>query len=179
MKGKLALEEIKQQAALAAGEYFRKGLNCSESVYRALQDVGLISFPPDTVALTTAFGGGIGLSGGVCGALVALTMAVSAVHGRKRPWAEEHLDVIDQLYGNPGLYRFFNQIPSAFVQRFGSTDCRELTHDYGGWFHKERYLKCRAIVMEAAIMAVDFIAQGQKEGYCQPFGENIAGKPAN
>jgi C_GCAxxG_C_C family probable redox protein len=176
MKGKLALEDIKQEVASIAGEYFRKGLNCAESVYQALQKVGLVDFPPDTVAMTTAFGGGIGLSGGVCGALVALTMAVSAVHGRKYPWAEENLDVIDQLYGDSGLYRFFNQIPTAFVQRFGSTDCRQLTQDYGEWFHRERYLKCRAIVMKSAIIAVDFIILGPKEGYGQPSGENMAGK---
>lgn len=179
MKGPLALEDIKEQAALSAGEYFRTGLNCAESVYRALQDVGLVNFPPDTLALTTAFGGGIGLSGEVCGALVAMTMAVSAVHGRKCPWAEEHLDVIDQLYGNPGLYRFFNQIPAAFLHRFGSTNCKELTRDYAEWFDKERYAKCRAIVMEAAEMAVDFIIKGQREGYGQPFGQNIAGQPVN
>ena len=80
------------------------------------------------------------------------------IRDRKYPCAEENLDVIDQLYGDSGLYRFFNQIPTAFVQRFGSTDCRQLTQDYGEWFHRERYLKCRAIVMESAIMAVDFIA---------------------
>ena len=67
MKGKLALEDIKQEVASIAGEYFRKGLNCAESVYQALQKVGLVDFPPDTVAMTTAFGGGIGLSGGVRG----------------------------------------------------------------------------------------------------------------
>ncbi len=170
------LADIRQRAASIASEHFRKGLNCAESVYKAIQDVGLVDLPAETIALATAFGGGIGLHGDVCGALVGLTMAVSAVHGRRQPWVEEYRDTIDQLYGNPGLYRFFNQIPEQFEKNFGSTTCQELIKDYPEWFDSQRFCRCRYIVEEATVMAVDFIFQGKEEGYCQAFGKNMAGK---
>lgn len=169
-------EEMKEKVRKLAKENFRKGLNCAESVYLALQEAGLIELPPETVALATAFGGGIGLTGGVCGALVAATMAVSSVHGRKKPGEGTQQEIIDKLYGNPGLYRFFNQIPYKFIEKYGTTECRELNLYYPEWFDKDRFRKCMSIVIESAAMAVEFIYQGHAEGYQQPFGKNMAGK---
>ncbi len=173
----IPLEEMKEQVRQLAKGNFRKGLNCSESVYLALQEAGLIDFPPETVALMTAFGGGIGLSGGVCGALVAAAAGVSSVHGRPHPGQSSNMDeVIQELYGNPGRYRFFNQMPRTFAEKFGSTQCSELNKDYPDWFQKDRFRKCMDIVVESAAMAVEFIYQGNAEGYNQVFGKNMAGK---
>lgn len=166
----------KEQVKSLAKDNFRKGLNCAESVYSALVSAGLVDFPPETVALTTVFGGGIGLTGGVCGALVAAAMGVSANHGRRDPAQGSFEEIVDRLYGNPGLYRFFNQLPHKFAQEFGSTQCAELNKDYPDWFQKERFRKCMNIVVETAGLAVDFIYQGEKEGYTQSFGKNMAGK---
>lgn len=159
-----------------AKKHFREGLNCAESVYSALLDAGLIEFPPESVALTSIFGDGLGLSGGMCGALVAAAMGVSSVHGRYQPNRGSKDGIMDKLYGNPGLYRFFNQIPHRFVEEFGSTQCKELNKDFKDWFDKDRFCQCMNIVAEAAAMAVEFIYQGKREGYVQPFGENLAGK---
>lgn len=159
-----------------AQKHFREGLNCAESVFSALLDAGLIEFPPESVALTSVFGGGLGLSGGMCGALAAAAMGVSSVHGRRQPNRGSRDQIIDKLYGNPGLYRFFNQIPHRFVEKFGSTQCKELNRDFNEWFDKDRFLKCMDIVTEAAAMAVEFIYQGRREGYIQIYGENMAGK---
>jgi C_GCAxxG_C_C family probable redox protein len=169
-------EEMKEKAREAARNNFRSGLNCAESVYAALVEIGLVDFPPETVALTTAFGGGMGLSGGVCGALVGLIMGVGAVHGRRNPLEGSQQEIIDRLYGNPGLYRFFNQIPHKFAEKFGSTQCEELNRDYPEWHDKNRFRMCMNIVIEAAVMAVEFAYQGEREGYTQPFGKNMAGK---
>ena len=169
-------EEMKEQVRKLAKDNFRQGLNCAESVYTALLDAGLVELPPDTVALTTGFGGGLGLSGGMCGALVAATMGVGSVHGRGQPAEGNQEEIIDKLYGNPGLYRFFNQIPHKFIEKFGSTQCMELNKDYPEWFNKDRFRKCMNIVVESAAMAVEFIYQGNREGYGQAFGKNMAGK---
>ncbi|MEN6462060.1 MAG: C-GCAxxG-C-C family protein [Syntrophomonas sp.] len=169
-------EEMREKVRQLAKDNFRKGLNCAESVYTALIDAGLVDFHPETVALTTAFGGGIGLSGGVCGALTAATMGVGSVHGRRQPAQGTQEEIIDKLYGNPGLYRFFNQIPYKFAEKFGSVQCAELNKDYPEWFDKNRFRKCMNIVVDAAEMAVEFIYQGNREGYGQPFGKNMAGK---
>jgi C_GCAxxG_C_C family probable redox protein len=115
-------EEMKERARQAAKNYFKNGPNCAESVYLALVDVGLIDFAPESVALATPFGGGMGLYGGTCGALVAAIMGVGAVHGRRRPTEGTMQEIIDGLYGNPGRYRFINQIPHRFAEKFGIGD---------------------------------------------------------
>ncbi len=167
-------EELKEKACAAAKNNFRKGLNCSESVYAALVEVGLIDFPPETVAIATAFGGGMGLTGGVCGALIGLMMGVSSVHGRRNPHEGTLKEIIDQLYGNPGLYRFFNQIPHRFEEEFGSTLCKRLNKEYSDWHDKNRARSCMKMVVVSTSLAVEFIYQGIREGYVQPFGENMA-----
>ncbi len=169
-------EEMKEKVRQLAKDNFRQGLNCAESVYLALHEAGLIDFPPETVALTTAFGGGLGLTGGMCGALVAATMGVSSVHGRRNPREGTQQEIIDKLYGNPGLYRFFNQIPHKFKEEYGSTQCNDLNQNFPDWFDKDRFRRCMKIVIESAAMAVEFIYQGNKEGYTQPFGKNMASK---
>jgi C_GCAxxG_C_C family probable redox protein len=170
-------EEMKEKVKALAKENFKKGPNCAESVYLALVEAGLVDFPPETVAMATPFGGGIGLSGGVCGALVAAIMGVGAVHGRRQPIEGNMQDIIDKLYGNPGLYRFFNQMPHEFEEKFGSTQCAILNKDYpNDWYNKDRLRGCMKFVVEAAGMAVDYIYQGAEEGYGQPFGKNMAGK---
>jgi len=169
-------DDMKEKVRKLAKENFKKGPNCAESVYLALHEAGLIDFPAETVAFVTAFGGGIGLSGGICGALVGATMAVSSVHGRRNPMEGTQQEIIDGLYGNPGRYRFFNQIPHKFTENHGSTQCAELNLYFPVWHDKDRLRQCMKIVMESAAMAVEFIYQGNREGYTQPFGKNMAGK---
>ena len=168
--------EMKEKVRKLAKDNFKKGPNCAESVYLALHEAGLIDFPVETVALATAFGGGLGLTGGICGALVAATMAVSSVHGRRDPLEGSMQEIIDGLYGNPGRYRFFNQIPYKFMENHGSTQCAELNLYFSDWHDKDRLRQCMNIVMESAAMAVEFIYQGNRESYTQPFGKNMAGK---
>ncbi len=167
--------EVRENVKQYAKENFRSGLNCAESVFLALQKAGLIKLPAETVALTTGFGGGMGLTGGVCGALVAAIMGIGSVHGRSNP-AEGTMDeIVDKLYGNPGLYRFFNQIPNKFVEIYGSTQCSELNKEFEKWTDKNRMRNCMNIVVETSGMAVDYIFQGD-EGFVKPFGPNVAGK---
>jgi C_GCAxxG_C_C family probable redox protein len=170
-------EEMKEKVIALAKANFKQGPNCAESVLMALIEAGLVDLPAEAVAMATPFGGGIGLSGGVCGALAAAVMGVGAVHGRSQPIQGEMKDIIDKLYGNPGLYRFFNQMPHEFAEKFGSTQCAVLNKDYpNDWYNKDRIRNCMKLVQEAAGMAVDYIYQGLEEGYGQPFGENMAGK---
>lgn len=160
-----------------AAKYFREGLNCAETVLKAILDTGVVEdMPPEVVALATGFGGGMGLSGNICGALTGMMMAVGAVHGRRNPLEGEFQQRIDALYGNPGLYRFFNQIPRRFREQFGAFTCKEINEGYTDWFEKERFKRCMKLTVETAGMAMEYILQGKKEGYTQPFGENMAGK---
>ncbi len=167
--------DLVQKAKDNAKQNFRDGINCAEAVFKAVIDTGITGLEPEAVALSTGFGGGIGLAGYNCGALIGAVMAVGAVHGRKNPLEGEFKDRIDGLYGNPGLYRFFNGMVHEFKEKFGALDCAELNKDYPEWFDKDRSRACMKMVIYAAGMAVEYIQKGEKEGYTQPFGKNMAG----
>ncbi|MGD0622855.1 MAG: C-GCAxxG-C-C family protein [Thermacetogeniaceae bacterium] len=174
-------EDLIQKAKDNARQNFRDGLNCAESVFKAILDTGVTDLPPETVALASGFGGGMGLSGNNCGALVGAIMAVGAVHGRRNPLEGTFQDRVDRLYGNPGLYRFFNGMPHEFKARFGALNCCELTAPYlaapdSEWTNRDRLKNCMKMVVETAGMAMEYILKGKDEGYTQAFGENVAKK---
>ncbi len=166
------VEKVKENAR----QNFRSGLNCSESVLAAVLDTGIEGVSPEMVALATGFGGGMALAGHNCGALVGAVMAVGAVHGRKNPLEGEFSDRVDRLYGNPGLYRFFNGMSHEFKSKFQYLNCKDLNKDYPEWQDKDRFRNCMKMVIDAAGMAAEYIEKGNTEGYTQPFGENVAGK---
>ncbi|NPV26643.1 MAG: hypothetical protein HPY81_04110 [Firmicutes bacterium] len=169
-------QELIQKARDNARQNFKDGLNCAESVFKAIIDAGMIDVAPEMVCLATGFGGGMGLSGNNCGALVGAIMAVGGAHGRRNPLEGDFAQRVDRLYGNPGLYRFFNQIPHEFRQIVGMLDCKEINRDYPEWQDKNRFRNCMRIVVDAAGLAAEYILKGQTEGYQQPFRENVAGK---
>jgi C_GCAxxG_C_C family probable redox protein len=69
--------------------------------------------------IATPFGGGMGRSGEVCGAVVGALMCIGIVHGREEP---EQSDV--------EAYALARRFLKAFGDEMGSLDCRELTgHD--------------------------------------------------
>jgi C_GCAxxG_C_C family probable redox protein len=166
----------KEKVKNSAKTNFKSGLNCAESVLKAILDNVDHNFPDETVALATGFGGGMGLTGNNCGALLGGVMAVGLVHGRKNPLEGEFKERVDKLYGNPGLYRFFNSLPHRFTDQFGAIDCKKLNEDFDVWFDKDRFRRCMTIVIETAEMAMDLIVEGQETGYTQSFGKNMAGK---
>ncbi|MBZ4653756.1 MAG: GCAxxG family protein [Peptococcaceae bacterium] len=63
-------QDLVTKAKDLAAANFKEKMNCAESVFSALRGVGLIDCPAETVALATGFGGGIGLTGYACGALL-------------------------------------------------------------------------------------------------------------
>lgn len=170
------MSELVEKAKENAKQNFRDGLNCSESVFKAIIDTGVTDLSPEAVAIATGFGGGMGLAGNNCGALIGAVMAVGAVHGRKNPLEGEFQERVDRLYGNPGLYRFFNGMSHEFKAKYQYLDCKKLNEDYPEWQDKNRFRQCMKMVIDAAGMAMEFIEKGKEEGYTQPFGENVAGK---
>ncbi|QNB45071.1 hypothetical protein BR63_01265 [Thermanaerosceptrum fracticalcis] len=168
-------QDLVTKAKDLAAANFKEKMNCAESVFSALRGVGLIDCPAETVALATGFGGGIGLTGYACGALLGAVLAVSSVYGRKNPLegstGEERLQ---KLYGKPGIYRLFNSMPQQFQARMGAVNCRELCAPYE-WQSKERNLNCRKAVETAVEIAVEHILAGRTDGLMRTFGPNVAG----
>jgi C_GCAxxG_C_C family probable redox protein len=66
--------------------------------------------------IATAFGGGIGRTGAVCGAVVGATMAIGLKHGR-----DEASQSRDRTYALAQEFR------RCFEQEMGTISCRELT----------------------------------------------------
>ncbi len=169
------IEEIKKRAR----GNFSLGFNCAEGVAEAvvaLVDTGL---PGEIKKLATGFGGGIGLYGDTCGALAGAVMAVSAIHGRTcLPEGKDRKDVLlkskGQLYGKPGLYRIFNQIPNQVREKYGHTLCRELSKKWqGNWLCREHALYCREIITDVAGFAADLMFLDKNELASMQLGHNV------
>ncbi len=168
------IEEIRQRAR----KNFSKGYNCAECVTEAVFSLVDTGLPPGVKKVATGFGGGIGLYGDTCGALVGAVIAVSAVHGRsdlpEGEGKEAAMKSKEQLYGRPGLYRLFNQIPNRFKEKAGKTLCRELTVAWqDSWLCKDHALFCRELITEAAGIAADLILSDKNELAAKSFGENV------
>ncbi|MEJ2093165.1 MAG: C-GCAxxG-C-C family (seleno)protein [Syntrophobacterales bacterium] len=95
-------EEMVAQIKKQAKHNFKSGLNCAESVLEAVLthiDTGL---PVEAMCVMTGFGGGGGLFGDTCGALVGAMAALGAVYGRREVPASARV-ASAELYGEPGL----------------------------------------------------------------------------
>jgi C_GCAxxG_C_C family probable redox protein len=155
------------------------GFNCAECVAEALLGELASNGSRDAWKLSTGFGGGIGLYGDTCGALVGGVFSVGAVHGRSRlPTGESQQDVLDvsrrQLYTDPGLYRIFNQLPNWFRKRFGHTTCRELTARWHpDWLCKEHALFCREIISNTAGFAASLMLLTEQDVRELRFGHTV------
>lgn len=169
------IEEIKQRAR----KNFSLGYNCAECVTEAVLSLVDTGLPEDVKKLATGFGGGIGLYGDTCGALVGAVMALGAVHGRvSLPEGEDKKIVAvkskEELYGKPGLYRIFNQVPNLFREKYGQTLCRELTKKWQSeWLCRDHALHCREIITDAAGIAAGLILEDKEELGSKPFGQNV------
>lgn len=169
------IEEIRQRAR----KNFSLGYNCAECVTEAILTLVDTGLPQEVKKLATGFGGGMGLYGDTCGALAGAIMAVGAVHGRSSlPEAEDKkvaaLKAKEQLYGKPGLYRLFNQLPNRIREKYGETLCRELTKKWQNeWLSREHALHCREIITDVAGIAAELILADKEEAASKSFGRNV------
>ena len=168
------IEEVRQRAR----GNFGFGYNCSESVFEAVVSLIDTGLPEEVKKLATGFGGGVGLYGDTCGAIAGAVMAVSAVYGRCSLPEGEGKEIAqkskEQLYGKPGLYRIFNQIPNRIREKYGASACRDLTSEWhDNWLCREHALSCREIITDAAGIAADLILSDKEDVASRPFGANV------
>jgi C_GCAxxG_C_C family probable redox protein len=98
-----------------AANHFRGGYNCAQSVLLAMQEhYGTKSEVIPKIA--SAFGGGVGRCGSLCGALTGAVMAIGIKHGTNERGAEKR----DKAYKL--AQRFYEQ----FTRELGTPFCREL-----------------------------------------------------
>jgi len=102
--------------SIKAANYFNRGYNCAQSVLLTMQEYYGISRSRLIPKIATAFGGGIGRRGSLCGALTGAIIAIGFKHGTNKTVLEEK----EKAY-NIAL-KFYDQ----FEKECGSVFCREL-----------------------------------------------------
>ena len=122
--------------------------NCSESAFLALNEVLSGGLNPQTAAhIATGLGGGLGASGGTCGALTGCVLALGLL-------AKEDPDIPRKKT----IYPMAAKLQESFRERFGSCNCRDLTRDMGD----ERRSHCSTITADAAALCAAMLLEEQK-----------------
>lgn len=152
-KGESTEERMAMASEIAKG-YFRQGLNCSECVLQAFMDVYDTGFPPETIALATGFGAGMGHTReGVCGAISGAVMALGMVKGRRDPLAGENMEERIAKLQKEFYPLFGDLVRDIQAENDHKLICQELTSPYEDFECKPRRKFCMQLIGECAAMA--------------------------
>ena len=99
-----------------AANYFRQDYNCAQSVLLTMQEFYGIPKNELIPKIATAFGGGIGRRGSLCGALTGAIMAIGLKHGTDKTV------LIEKEKAYKIALKFYDQ----FAKECGSPFCKEL-----------------------------------------------------
>ena len=99
-----------------AANYFKQDYNCAQSVLLTMQKYYRIRKNKLIPKIATAFGGGIGRRGSLCGALTGAIIAIGLKHGTNKTV------LIEKEKAYEIALKFYNQ----FAKECGSPFCREL-----------------------------------------------------
>lgn len=137
-----------------AGEYHRQGFNCCESILLGLFDY--LGVKNDLVPqIATGFGGGIGHTGGICGALTGSVMALGKKYGRTDPKDKETRD---------RFYKLTETFLNEAQEILGSINCLDLigvplNTEEGLRIYREKNLreKCYQIIITVEALAQKYL----------------------
>jgi len=129
-------------ATRAVSLFIDSDFNCAESVFLASAEC-MRKCTPSIPCVASAFGGGMGREGSVCGALTGALMALGLVFGRSKSTDDK-----EKIYG------LTRELYEGFTRKFGSPFCSELiecdlgTREGRDKYHnlKLRELKCKSYV---------------------------------
>ena len=99
-----------------AVNYFDQGYNCAQSVLLTMQEYYGIPENKSIPKIATAFGGGIGRLGSLCGALTGAIIAIGLKYGTNEPILEK----------KEKAYKLTQKFYEQFVNTSGSQFCKEL-----------------------------------------------------
>ncbi len=133
-----SLDSSLPPAVARAQRYFRNGCYCSESVFRAFNEVYHLGYTQEDYKITTGFAAGIGESGCACGAFTAGVMILSLIAGCSRNYESERT-----------AFQMSKKLHDAFKKEHKSTCCRILTSKYN-WNSAERKIQCEEYVLTVA-----------------------------
>ncbi|PLX96758.1 MAG: hypothetical protein C0621_01445 [Desulfuromonas sp.] len=121
-----------EKASERAGRLFDAGYNCTQSVLQATSGID----DPAMMEMADAFGGGIGNSRCLCGAVTGGVMAL----------------------GLRGKGKESGKLVAAFKERNRTTCCKGLSAPYT-WNSKEHLANCRRLTVEAAAMTIELLGE--------------------
>lgn len=153
LQGK-ALEEKMQIASDTSKNYFRQGLNCTECVLRTYMDLYETGMPEEVLCMATGFGGGIGHTKNICGAITGAVMALGLDKGRKNPFGpkEEMGSRIKELQND--IYPQFGDLINEINDHFGTLICAEMSAPFGDFEDKPRMRNCMQTIAYCAALTV-------------------------
>ncbi len=123
-----------------ASECWDKGFNCAESAMRGICYAHEIDLPEVALRMATPFGGGIGLSGDACGAMIGSVLGIGAALGRA-----------DAKGNKTRSYEAARELKTQFERRFNSTQCKILNEgDFVSPVHERR---CKEFTLESVRIA--------------------------
>ena len=99
-----------------AAAYFNQDYNCAQSVLLTMQEFYGIPKTDLIPKIATAFGGGIGRRGSLCGALTGAVMAIGLKHGTDKT----------VLIEKEKAYQIALKFYDRFTKECGSPFCKEL-----------------------------------------------------
>jgi len=124
-----------------AKEIYLQGYSCSEAIIRAAYEAGLINKDTDIETInqiSSAFSGGIGHSGCVCGALSGAEIVLGLLKGRR------------DISENPtNIKSMAKTVVEKFKNKHKATCCRVLSSGYD-FASVERKFNCARIVQQTA-----------------------------
>lgn len=109
-------QEIEIRAQRAT-ELFKRGFNCSQSVFASCADMYGITDEQLALRLSASFGGGIGRMRMVCGAASGMFLLAGLHNGSATPHDND---------GKMANYAFVQQLAGDFKDKYGSLICAEL-----------------------------------------------------
>lgn len=143
--------DLVTEARNKAGNYFREGYNCAESVFLAFRELAARDVEAGMVRICTGFGGGLGHSGCVCGALAASAMIINLLKGRTDCSMDREIP-----------YELVRQFHDRFEERFGGTCCRVLNpYEYET---PENLRNCLKITGNTAKLLMEFLTEKKLAG---------------
>lgn len=132
------------EARNKAGDYYRQGYNCAESVLLTGRELLAPDWDLQIIKMATPLGGGIGRAGCVCGALNASIMVLGMLHGRTDCKTERR-----------EIGQHARKIYELFVQNFGSPCCSKL--NFNEFDNEAHYRRCLKIVGGTAKILFEYL----------------------
>ncbi|SFR00934.1 C-GCAxxG-C-C family protein [Desulfoscipio geothermicus] len=138
--------DLATQMRNKAGENFRNGYNCAESIFIAFRELLAPDIDPTLARMFTGFGGGLGHAGCMCGALTASAAMLGLLKGR-----------ISASEDRDGCYKLTQELHDRFEQKFSATCCRVLNpHPFDT---KEHLKNCLKITGNTAKLLTEYLME--------------------